>query len=117
MRVFLVYLSALLLGCGMLTGCKTEEATAAPEPVKEVKKSKARSGKKKNKIPDPIGDMLKIERKESKPLVTESELLSKREREVFEASWKNQHDSTESLHQRMRERQEENKKKQRDWVY
>ena len=114
---------ALMLIAGVLTGfaggCNSDGGTSEPEPLKrEVKKSKAKSGRKKKKgTPDPIGDMLKIERKESKPLVTESDILSERERKAFEATWKEQFDESEDLHRRVMEKQIDNKKKQRDYVF
>lgn len=110
--------AALAVSAG---GCFTDASSEVPPPAKKqvsrqtVRKSKNKNKKKKG-IPDPVSDMLQIERKENKPFVSESDILNAREKKVFEDSWRNQHTESESLHRRVRDRHESDKKKRSDWV-
>ncbi len=106
-------LAALAFFCA---GCETTDLSPEPAPkAQQPKMSKAE--KRRKALRDPISDMLKIERKESKPFVAESGELSDREKEAFSASWSSQHKESEEIHQKVRRQHDKEKKKKTDWVF
>lgn len=106
-------LVALALFCA---GCETTDLPKEPAQ-KEQKPKMSKAEKKRKALRDPISDMLKIERKESKPFIAESGDLSDREKEAFSASWSSQHKESEEIHRKVRSQHDKEKNKKSSWVF
>lgn len=106
-------LAALAVFCA---GCETTDLQEEPA-AKEQKPKMSKAEKKRKALRDPISDMLKIERKESKPFLADSGELSDREKEAFAASWSSQHKESEELHQKVRRQHDKEKKGKTNWVF
>jgi len=97
-------------------GCETTDKPKEP-PVEEKKPQTTAAEKKRKAMREAISDMLKIERKERKTFLSDSEDLSSKEKKVFSESWSSQHREAEELHEKVRSRHEKEKKKSDSWVF
>ncbi|MCQ2378872.1 MAG: hypothetical protein MJ016_06645 [Victivallaceae bacterium] len=108
MNKFLPLPVSLLLAAFLFAGCESDDFQEPPRPAPR-KMSKAEKARKA--LRDPISDMLKIERKESKPVIGDSDVLSESEKKAFKESWSSQHGEAEALHGAVMEQHSRDKEK------